>query len=208
MVRCGWVPEGDALYAAYHDAEWGVPVHDDVRLFEILTLEGAQAGLSWSTILKKREGYRRAFEGFDPAAVARFTRERVEALLADPSIVRNRLKVESTVGNAEAVLRVQHEFGSLAEYLWGLVGGAPKRNEYASYTEIPAETPESRVMSRELKKRGFRFVGPTICYAFMQAVGMVDDHEAGCFRRAEAGARPGGACSGGSRARARCSPRS
>jgi DNA-3-methyladenine glycosylase I len=206
MIRCGWVPEGDALYAAYHDEEWGVPVHDDVRLFEMLTLEGAQAGLSWSTILKKREGYRRAFAGFDPAAVARFTHERVEALLADPSIVRNRLKVESTVANAAAVLRVQQEFGSLADYLWGLVGGAPKRNAFTSYTEAPAETPESRVMSRELKKRGFRFVGPTICYAFMQAVGMVDDHETGCFRHVEivsrAGARPGGACSGGSRSRA------
>lgn len=181
MKRCGWVPD-DELYRDYHDREWGVPSHDDTHLFEMLTLEGAQAGLSWMTVLKKREGYRRAFKGFDPAKVARFTRSRIERLLVDPSIVRNRLKVESTVNNAQAVLEVQRKFGSLSSYLWGLAGNSTKQNRFNDYREILPETDVSRHMSRELKMRGFRFVGPTICYAFMEAVGMVNDHETGCFR--------------------------
>jgi DNA-3-methyladenine glycosylase I len=184
MARCKWVPD-KGLYINYHDFEWGVPSYDDVYLFEMLTLEGAQAGLSWSTILNKREGYRKAFSGFDPAKVARFSRSRVERLLKDPEIVRNRLKVESAVNNARKVLEVQKEFGSLSAFLWGLVGNKPLHNNFRTFKEIPAETPGSRLMSRELKKRGFRFVGPTICYAFMQAAGMVNDHEAGCFRHSE-----------------------
>lgn len=170
-------------YINYHDSEWGVPSHDDTHLFEMLTLEGAQAGLSWSTILNKREGYRMAFEGFDPTKVARFTKAKVRRLLKDPSIVRNRLKVESTVANAKAVLAVQKEFGSLSKFLWGLTKAeTPLQNKFKHYTEIPPETPESNAMSKELKRCGFRFVGPTICYAFMQAVGMVNDHETSCFR--------------------------
>lgn len=179
--RCAWVPEGDALYVTYHDEEWGVPVRDDRELYELLVLEGAQAGLSWSTILHKREGYRRAFAGFDPAAVARFDARRVEKLLADPGIVRNRLKVTSAVENARRVLEVQ-ELGSLAALLWGFVDGTPRVGGWKSLSEIPAETPVSKAMSKELKRRGFRFVGPTICYAFMQAAGLVDDHVVSCFR--------------------------
>jgi DNA-3-methyladenine glycosylase I len=167
---------------AYHDEEWGVPSHDDRHLFELLTLEGAQAGLSWNTILNKREGYRQAFAGFDPAAVARFGPKDVERLLADPGIVRNRLKVESTIANAACVLEVQDELGSLDTYLWGFVEGEPVVGGWRSLSELPAETELSRTLSKDLKKRGFRFVGPTVCYAFMQAVGMVDDHTAGCFR--------------------------
>ena len=170
---------------AYHDEEWGLPSHDDRHLFEMLTLEGAQAGLSWTTILRKREGYRRAFAGFDPAKVARFDTRKVERLLLDPGIVRNRMKVESTVSNAKATLAAQREFGSLDAYLWGLVGGAPIQNRTRTMGELPAETDVSRAMSRELKRRGFRFVGSTICYAFMQATGMVNDHEVGCFRYRE-----------------------
>jgi DNA-3-methyladenine glycosylase I len=181
VLRCSWAPASDPAYLAYHDEEWGVPVHDDTRLFEMLTLEGAQAGLSWSTILHKREGYRRAFAGFDAAKVARFTDAKVERLLQDPSIVRNRLKVASTVANAHATLAAREEFGSLDAYLWGLVGGAPLVNRWRG-SHIPAETPASRAMSKDLKRRGFRFVGPTICYAFMQATGMVNDHVADCFR--------------------------
>jgi len=162
-----------------------VPVNDDVRLFEMLTLEGAQAGLSWSTILHKREGYRRAFAGFDAAKVARFDARKIERLMQDPSIVRNRLKVESTVSNARATLAVRNELGSLDSYLWSLVGGAPIVNRWRGMGDIPAETPVSREMSRDLKRRGFRFVGPTVCYAFMQATGMVNDHVANCFRYAE-----------------------
>jgi len=184
MRRCGWVPEEEA-YIAYHDTEWGVPSYDDMHLFEMLTLEGAQAGLSWSTILKKREGYRKAFAGFDPEKVARYSEGKVEKLLEDPGIVRNRLKVISTVNNAKAVLAVQREFGSLSAFLWGLVGDRPRQNRFKDYMEILPETDVSRHMSRELKKRGFRFVGPTICYALMEAVGMVNDHEAGCFRYSE-----------------------
>ena len=189
--RCAWVPEADPLYVAYHDAEWGVPVRDDRGLYELLVLEGAQAGLSWATILRKREGYRRLFAGFDPEAVARFDGRRIEELLADPAIVRNRLKVESAVENARRVLEVQSELGSLATLVWGFVDGEPVANGWATVAEIPAETPTSRALSKELKRRGFRFVGPTVCYAFMQAAGLVNDHVTSCFRyRALGGARP------------------
>jgi DNA-3-methyladenine glycosylase I len=181
-TRCAWAPLDDPAYLRYHDEEWGVPVHDDARLFEMLVLEGAQAGLSWSTILHKRDGYRRAFAGFDPVKVARFSPAKVERLLQDPSIVRNRLKVASAVQNAKAVLDVQRDDGSLEIYLWSFVGGTPKRNRWRRTGTIPAETEESRSMSKDLKRRGFRFVGPTVCYAFMQATGMVNDHVADCFR--------------------------
>jgi DNA-3-methyladenine glycosylase I len=187
--RCSWAPLDDPAYLAYHDEEWGVPLHVDARLFEMLTLEGAQAGLSWSTILHKREGYRRAFAGFDAAKVARFTDAKVERLLQDPLIVRNRLKVASTVANARATLAVREEFGSLDAYLWGLVGGAPLVNRWRGMGDIPAETPVSRAMSKDLKRRDFRFVGPTVCYAFMQATGMVNDHVRSCFRYRELGGR-------------------
>jgi DNA-3-methyladenine glycosylase I len=183
--RCGWAPPGDPLYLAYHDEEWGVPVHDDTRLFEMLVLEGAQSGLSWSTILRKREGYRAAFFGFDIARVARFTPARVERLMQDPAIVRNRLKIESAISNAKAIRAVQREHGSLDGYLWAFVGGAPIVSRRRKLADIPAETEESRAMSRDMKARGFRFVGPTVCYAFMQAVGLVNDHVASCFRWAE-----------------------
>lgn len=168
----------------YHDEEWGVASHDDRHLFEMLTLEGAQAGLSWSTILRKREGYRRVFCGFDPARVASFGERDVERLLADPAIVRNRLKVESTVNNAARVLQIQGELGSLDAYLWGFVDGAPIVNGWRSLAELPAETELSALISKDLKGRGFRFVGPTVIYAFMQAVGLVGDHTVDCFRRA------------------------
>jgi len=181
-ARCEWAPEGDPAYLAYHDEEWGVPVHDDRRLFEMLTLEGAQAGLSWATILHKRDGYREAFAGFDPAKVARFNPRKVERLLQDPSIVRNRLKVESTVANARATIVVQEEVGSLDAYLWSFVGGAPIVNRWRRLSEIPSQSDLSGAMSKDLKKRGFRFVGPTVCYAFMQATGMVNDHVLSCFR--------------------------
>jgi DNA-3-methyladenine glycosylase I len=179
--RCRWCG-ADPLYVAYHDEEWGVPVHDDVRLFEMLTLEGAQAGLSWITILRKREAYRRLFAAFDPARVAAFGPEQEAAILLDPGIVRNRLKVSSTVTNARAFLAVQREFGSFDAYLWPFVGGRPIRNAWADHGKIPAVTPQAEALSKDLKRRGFRFVGPTIMYAFMQAVGMVDDHVAICWR--------------------------
>jgi DNA-3-methyladenine glycosylase I len=185
VKRCGWVPLDSPIYLAYHDEEWGLPEHEDKRLFEMLTLEGAQAGLSWSTILNKRAGYRRVFADFDPTAVARFSGRKVDRLLTDPSIVRNRLKVESTVANARAVLRVQDEDGSLDSYLWSFVGGAPKVNRFRTLGEVPAETAESKAMSKDLKRRGFRFVGPTVCYAFMQACGLVNDHVVSCFRYRE-----------------------
>jgi DNA-3-methyladenine glycosylase I len=183
VIRCGWAaaaafPE----YTRYHDEEWGVPVHDDRVLFEFLTLEGAQAGLSWATILKKRPQYREAFAGFDPARVARFTPARVDRLLANPGLVRNRLKIESTIDNARATLAIQREFGSLDRFLWQFVGGVQRRNAWASMRDVPPRTAESDAMSRELKRRGFRFVGTTICYAFMQAVGLVNDHTVDCFR--------------------------
>ena len=185
MRRCGWAPETDPLYLAYHDEEWGVPSHDERHLFELLVLEGAQAGLSWSTILHKREGYRRAFAGFDVETVARLGPRDVERLLADPGIVRNRLKVESTVNNAACVVEVQDELGSLDTYLWGFVDGEPIVNRWRSMAEIPAETELSAAVSKDLKRRGFRFVGPTGIYAFMQSVGMVDDHTIDCFRRSQ-----------------------
>jgi DNA-3-methyladenine glycosylase I len=184
-IRCDWART--PLSIIYHDREWGVPVHDDRVLFEFLTLEGAQAGLSWETILRKREAYREAFAGFDPGRVARFTPARVERLLRDDGIVRNRLKVESTVRNAQAVLAVQREHGSLDAYLWSFVGGAPRVNRRRTLREVPARTPESEAMSRDLQRRGFRFVGPTICYALMQAVGMVNDHTVDCFRHGQVG---------------------
>lgn len=180
-VRCVWART--PLSIAYHDAEWGVPVHHDHVLFEFLTLEGAQAGLSWETILKKREAYREAFAGFDPTRVARFTPARVERLLQNPGIVRNRLKIESTVRNAKAFLTIQREYGSFDAHLWSLVGGAPRVNYWRTLREVPARTPDSDALSRDLSGRGFKFVGSTICYAFMQAVGMVNDHTIDCFRR-------------------------
>jgi DNA-3-methyladenine glycosylase I len=183
--RCEWVPEGDPLYLAYHDEEWGVPSHDDRHLFEMLVLEGGQAGLSWSTILRKRENYRRAFGGWDREAVAGFGPRDVERLMGDAGIVRNRAKIESAIGNARAAIAASEERGSLDDYLWGFVDGSPIQNRWRTLDEIPAETDESRTMSRELKRRGFRFVGPTICYAFMQAVGMVNDHVTSCFRYGE-----------------------
>ncbi len=185
MQRCPW-SQGE-LYVAYHDTEWGVPVHDDQRLFEFLILEGAQAGLSWSTILNKRDSYRKAFSHFDPRKVARFDAAKVEKLLANPGIVRNRLKVESAVSNAQAFLEAQREFETFDKYIWQFTGGAPKQNSWKTLRDVPASTPESDAMSRDLKKRGFRFVGTTICYAFMQAVGMVNDHLTTCFRHAELG---------------------
>jgi DNA-3-methyladenine glycosylase I len=180
IVRCAWART--PLSIAYHDREWGVPVHDDRVLFEFLTLEGAQAGLSWETILNKREAYRRAFAGFDPATVVRFTPARVERLLRDPGIVRNRLKINSTVGNAKAFLAVQHEFGSFDAYVWRFVGGTPRVNRRRRLRQLPPRTAESDALSRDLLKRGFKFAGSTICYAFMQAVGMVNDHMVSCFR--------------------------
>jgi DNA-3-methyladenine glycosylase I len=179
-VRCPW-PQGEQ-YVAYHDLEWGVPVHDDRRLFEFLILEGAQAGLSWETILKKRDNYRAAFGSFDPALVARYGKKRQEQLLANEGIVRNRLKIASAIQNAQSFLKVQQEFGSFDDYIWQLVGGRPKQNAWRTMREVPAKTSESDAMSKDLKRREFRFVGSTICYAFMQAVGMVNDHLIDCFR--------------------------
>jgi len=185
VTRCAWSEGSSPVMLAYHDEEWGVPSHDDVHLFELLVLEGAQAGLSWSTILNKREGYRRAFADFDAGRVASFTERDVERLLGDPGIVRNRLKIESVLANARGVLDVQEELGSFSEYLWSHVGGAPIVGRWRALSEIPAETAESRALSKDLKQRGFRFVGPTICYALMQAVGLVNDHTVDCFRFAE-----------------------
>jgi DNA-3-methyladenine glycosylase I len=182
-LRCPWASGEE--YVAYHDREWGVPVHDDRLLFEFLILEGAQAGLSWSTILKKRQNYRRAFRGFDPAIVARFDKRKQRSLLADPGIVRNRLKIESAIANAKAFLAVQAELGSFDQYIWGFVGGHPRHNAWKSLKQVPARTAESDAMSNDLRRRGFRFVGSTICYAFMQAIGMVNDHLLTCFRHAE-----------------------
>jgi DNA-3-methyladenine glycosylase I len=180
-VRCPWCGNDDA-YVAYHDEEWGVPVHDDHRLFEMLTLEGAQAGLSWKTILNKRENYRRLFRDFDPAIVARFTERDVDRLMADPGIVRNRMKIESTLRNARAVLEIQKEHGSFDRFIWSFVGGRPRANRWRASSDVPSSTEESDVMSKALKEHGFGFVGSTVCYAFMQAVGMVNDHLVGCFR--------------------------
>jgi DNA-3-methyladenine glycosylase I len=182
--RCSWCGD-DPLYVAYHDEEWGVPVFDDRRLFEFLILEGAQAGLSWSTILKKREGYRAAFDGFDPAIVAGYDERKTAELLADAGIVRNRLKVASAVSNAQAFLAVQEEYGSFSNYIWAFVDGAPIRNQWRTLAEIPAKTQLAEILSKDLKKRGFRFVGPTIVYAHMQATGMVNDHIVSCYRYPE-----------------------
>jgi DNA-3-methyladenine glycosylase I len=186
-IRCAWAQT--PLSIAYHDAEWGVPSHDDRVLFEFITLEGAQAGLSWETILRKRDTYREAFADFDPAKVARFTPARVERLLQEPGIVRNRLKIESTVTNAKAFLAVQREFGTFDAYVWKFVGGAPLDNARRNLKDVPTRTPESDALSKDLSKRGFRFVGSTICYAFMQAVGMVNDHAVDCFTRGARGRR-------------------
>lgn len=180
--RCPWCV-GHADYERYHDEEWGVPVHDERTLFEMLNLEGAQAGLSWLTVLRKREGYRRAFDGFDPERIARYRPARIGKLLLDPGIVRNRLKVEAVVGNARALLELREAGGSLDALLWGFVDGRPRVNHWPVGSRLPASTPQSDAMSKELRRRGFRFVGSTICYAFMQAVGMVDDHLPGCWRR-------------------------
>jgi DNA-3-methyladenine glycosylase I len=185
-TRCSWCPPDNELYIKYHDEEWGVPVHDDRVLFEMINLEGAQAGLSWLTILKRRETYRKAFNHFDAKKIARYDAKKRAALMRDEGIIRNRLKIAATIDNAKAFLAVQKEFGTFDKYIWSFVGGAkarPKRNPDRWKNGVPpAQTPESEAMSRDLKKRGFRFVGPTICYAFMQAVGMVDDHSAECFR--------------------------
>jgi DNA-3-methyladenine glycosylase I len=183
IPRCGW-SLGDPLYLDYHDNEWGVPVHDDQKLFEFLILEGAQAGLSWITILRKRENYRVAFDGFDPRKVAVYTEDKIAALLLDPGIIRNRLKIRAAVTNAQAFLKVQAEFGSFDRYIWQFVGGKPLINHWQRLEEIPAVTPQSDALSKDLIRRGFKFVGSTICYAHMQATGMVNDHMVGCaFRR-------------------------
>jgi len=189
-IRCGWCL-GSPLYMRYHDEEWGVPLHEERQLFEFLVLEGAQAGLSWSTILNKREAYRKAFRGFDPVKVARFGAHDVARLMQDAGIVRNRLKIESAISNATAFIAVQKEFGSFTTYVWQFVGGQPTINHWKTLQQVPASTPESDALSRDLKRRGFRFVGSTICYAHMQATGMVNDHLIGCFRHAELGGKPG-----------------
>jgi len=180
-TRCAWCLS-DPLYIRYHDEEWGVPLHDDTRLFEMLILEGAQAGLSWLTILKRREGYREAFDRFNAKKIARYDKKKMATLLKNPGIIRNRLKIAATVANAQAFLHVQKEYGSFDRYIWSFVSGEPKRMRRENHKQLPAQTSESETMSKDLKKRGFRFVGPTICYAFMQAVGMVNDHAAECFR--------------------------
>lgn len=184
MKRCEWA-ERNELDRSYHDNEWGVAIHDDRKLFEFLVLEGAQAGLSWSTILKKREGYRRAFDNFDAGTISRYTTDDVSQLLSDPGIIRNRLKISAAITNARAFLEVQQQFGSFDRYIWQFVNGRPVRNSWERMTDIPASTPQSDAMSRDLRVRGFKFVGTTICYAFMQAVGMVNDHVTGCFRYEE-----------------------
>jgi len=185
LRRCGWVNLSDPMYKDYHDREWGVPVHDDKVIFEFLVLEGAQAGLSWGTILRKRENFRRSFEEFDPARVARFDERKVNRLLGDAGIIRNRLKIRSAVQNAKAFLKVQEEFGSFDSYVWRFVGGRTRVNKWRSLKDIPTSTRESRALSEDLVARGFRFVGPTICYSHMQATGMVNDHLVTCFRYGE-----------------------
>jgi DNA-3-methyladenine glycosylase I len=182
VIRCGWARLTNPLYLQYHDEEWGLPLHDDRRLFEMLVLEGAQAGLSWETILNKRAAYRKAFDRFDPKKVAAYDARKVRTLLADAGIVRNRLKIEAAITNARAFLEVQREHGRFDDYIWSFVGGSPRQNTFAELRHIPPRTEESDAMSRDLRKRGFRFVGSTICYAFMQATGMVNDHLTTCFR--------------------------
>jgi len=191
ITRCAWAGT-DPLYVAYHDQEWGVPVHEDRVLFEFLILEGAQAGLSWMTILKKRENFRAAFDQFDPQAVARYDERKVAELLANPGIIRNRLKIEAAIQNARALLNVNEEFGSFDAYIWRFVGGRPKVNAWKTMQEIPAQTEEARTLSKDLLQRGFKFVGPTICYAHMQATGMVNDHTVDCFRDQEINRLAGG----------------
>jgi DNA-3-methyladenine glycosylase I len=198
LTRCHWARNANELSRQYHDREWGVPVHEDHVWFEFLTLEGAQAGLSWDTILQKRERYREVFSGFDPAKVARFDAKNVRSLLADPGIVRNRLKIRSTISNAKAFLQVQKEFGSFDAYIWKFAGGAPIQNRWTTHKKVPAKTDLAVVLSKDLLKRGFRFVGPTICYAFMQATGIVNDHLVSCFRFK--------ACGGAAAARTRAFP--
>jgi DNA-3-methyladenine glycosylase I len=188
IKRCAW-PLSSDLMVAYHDVEWGVPVHDDRKLFEFMVLDAFQAGLSWSTILNKRENFRQAFDDFEPHKVARYARRRIERLLADPGIVRNRLKVEATVSNARAFLRIQEEIGSFDPFIWQFVGGETRQNRWRSLRQLPAKTKQSDAMSKALKERGFKFVGSTICYAFMQAAGMVNDHIVSCFRYKELGGR-------------------
>ena len=185
--RCGWAVAGDPLYLEYHDKEWGVPLHDDSKLFELLILEGAQAGLSWITILRKRENYRRAFDHFDPERIAKYDASKIRSLLADPGIVRNRLKVESVVLNARCLLSLRERFGSFDKFIWSFVGGGPISNKWRRISQVPAKTPLSDAMSAGLAAEGFKFVGSTICYSFMQAAGMVNDHLVSCFRHAEVG---------------------
>jgi DNA-3-methyladenine glycosylase I len=207
-TRCGWAGT-DPLYRAYHDREWGVPLHDGRRLFELLCLEGAQAGLAWITILRKRAGYRRAFDRFDPRKVAGYRATRIGKLLADPGIVRNRLKVEGVVQNARAYLALRAEMGSFDRFVWGFVGGEPRQNAWRSLKEVPALTPESDALSKALRQRGFTFVGSTICYAFMQAAGLVNDHLVDCFRHAEVRGQtsPSGRLPGGRGREARSTPK-
>lgn len=185
LQRCEWPGMTDPLYIAYHDEEWGVPEHDDTRLFEFLLLEGAQAGLAWITILRKREGYRAAFDGFDAGKIARYDAAKVESLLQNPTIIRNRLKVNAFITNAQAYLRVREEFDTFDAFIWRFVGGEPIQSQWATMQEVPAKTPESEAMSKELRRRGFTFVGPTMCYAFMQACGLVNDHATNCFRHSQ-----------------------
>jgi DNA-3-methyladenine glycosylase I len=183
VIRCHWAK--NALNTPYHDEEWGVPLHDDQKLFELLILEGAQAGLSWDTVLQKRARYREVFDGFDAEIIARYDKKKVRQLLADPGIIRNRLKIDSTISNARSFLKIQEEFGTFDAYIWRFVGSRPKQNAWKTHKQVPARTAESDAMSKDLKKRGFRFVGTTICYAFMQATGMVNDHVFSCFRHQE-----------------------
>ena len=185
LTRCFWANTDDQLYQSYHDQEWGVPVHDDRRLFEFLILDAMQAGLSWLTILRKREDFRKAFNSFDPERIARYRERKIESLLANAGIIRNRLKIEAAAANARAFLLVRKEFGTFDAYVWGFVGGTTKQNAWENLKQIPAKTTEAEAMSRDMVKRGFSFVGPTICYAFMQAAGLVNDHTVHCFRHAE-----------------------
>ena len=186
--RCAWAEGGNELYIQYHDREWGVPVHDDLKQFEFLILEGAQAGLSWSTVLNKREGYRKAFSNFDPVKVARFSEKKIETLIQNPSIIRNRLKIASAVSNARAFLAIQKEFGSFDTYIWAFVGGKPRQNRWKAMAEVPVTSPESDALSKDLKQRGLKFVGSTILYAHLQAAGLVNDHLVSCFRYRECAA--------------------
>lgn len=189
LKRCAWVPAGDELYERYHDEEWGVPVHDDRKLFEFLILESAQAGLSWITVLRKRENYRRLFAGFDPKKVARFTPADVERLMQDAGIIRNRAKIEAAITNAQAFLKIQKEWGSFSSYIWAFVGGRPVQNQWTSFKSLPAKTETAEALAKDLKKRGFKFLGPTVLYAHMQATGMVNDHTTDCFRYHAIGSR-------------------